>query len=152
MRMKARKGHGRDVAQIAAMLIFLRVDKHGHSSRKSTENLRWHYTCKNFDSATNNCTAYETRPSMCRDYPYGQSYIEKGYLPRAEGQCNYRDCTRRCAPEKPIEVHHDSGEKEMDETGMREPVLHTTPEGVLPDAPPLALPPLLQGGVEGEAT
>ncbi len=29
------------------------------------------YTCRHFDG--NNCTAYETRPSMCKRYPYGRA-------------------------------------------------------------------------------
>lgn len=40
----------------------------------------WMYTCKNFDTVAGNCTIYETRPNMCRDYPYGRA-------------CRYRECT-----------------------------------------------------------
>lgn len=28
------------------------------------------YTCRFFDLVTKNCTTYETRPNMCRGYPY----------------------------------------------------------------------------------
>lgn len=38
------------------------------------------YTCKNYDKEVRSCTAYETRPKMCSDYPYGNS-------------CNYKTCT-----------------------------------------------------------
>ena len=39
-----------------------------------------HYTCRHFDSATNNCTNYERRPSMCRNH--GVAY-----------PCKYDGCT-----------------------------------------------------------
>jgi Fe-S-cluster containining protein len=38
------------------------------------------YTCKHLDRTTDNCTIYEDRPGMCRDYPY-------------RGSCNYAECT-----------------------------------------------------------
>ncbi len=31
-----------------------------------------HYTCRFFDRDTRLCTAYESRPDMCRDYPNGK--------------------------------------------------------------------------------
>ena len=31
------------------------------------------YTCKYWDEITLKCTIYETRPRMCRDFPYGES-------------------------------------------------------------------------------
>lgn len=30
------------------------------------------YTCRHWDEQTKLCTAYEDRPKMCADYPYGQ--------------------------------------------------------------------------------
>lgn len=36
------------------------------------------YTCKNFNTETNDCGIYETRPRMCRDYPYGDSCRVQG--------------------------------------------------------------------------
>lgn len=30
------------------------------------------FNCKNFDTTTRLCTIYETRPRMCRDFPYGK--------------------------------------------------------------------------------
>lgn len=96
-------GWKRDIAMIADMFVFLRVDKQEHGMRAPTGKMLWHYTCKNFDPVTNNCTAYDARPAMCRDYPYGNPPHSHGYKPRAEGQCNYRDCTRRCTPPKPLE-------------------------------------------------
>ncbi len=31
-----------------------------------------YYTCKHFDEPSGNCGIYETRPKMCRDFPYGK--------------------------------------------------------------------------------
>jgi len=31
----------------------------------------WIFTCRHFDEAAGNCTAYALRPRMCRSYPYG---------------------------------------------------------------------------------
>lgn len=39
------------------------------------------YTCRHFDEA-GDCSIYESRPNMCREYPYG----------RAQG-CQYAGCT-----------------------------------------------------------
>lgn len=41
------------------------------------------FTCRHWDEATRLCTAYEQRPWMCRDYPYG------------------RTCERACGYEQP---------------------------------------------------
>lgn len=30
-----------------------------------------YFTCRHWDELTRLCTAYEDRPTMCRDYPYG---------------------------------------------------------------------------------
>ena len=38
------------------------------------------YTCKHHDPKTGDCTIYDIRPAVCRDYPYGR-------------KCNYRACT-----------------------------------------------------------
>lgn len=52
------------------------------------------YTCKHFDRTTRNCTIYDIRPQMCRDYPsYGVGT-----------RCNYNACTwqsqRELTPEQ----------------------------------------------------
>lgn len=39
---------------------------------------QWACTCRHFDGA--NCRAYDSRPRMCRNYPYG-------------GPCAYPGCT-----------------------------------------------------------
>jgi Fe-S-cluster containining protein len=45
------------------------------------------YTCKNFDTATRNCTVYESRPPMCSRYPhYGD----------ASRKCENPNCTYTC--------------------------------------------------------
>lgn len=31
-----------------------------------------HFTCRHWDETTRLCGAYESRPAMCRDYPYGR--------------------------------------------------------------------------------
>lgn len=50
----------------------------------------WFYTCKHFDTLRGNCTIYDHRPAMCREYPDGST-------------CNYAACTwgekRRLKPE-----------------------------------------------------
>lgn len=51
------------------------------------------YRCKLFDAKTGNCSIYEIRPQMCRDYPY-------------RGTCNYAQCTweeRKAKKETPAE-------------------------------------------------
>ena len=75
-----------DFEQIANMVIFLRNGTSEHGDRQ------WHYTCKNLDRATGNCTVYETRPKMCKDYPYRATLLKKD----GDGACaTYRGCTMR---------------------------------------------------------
>lgn len=69
-----------EAAQIAAMVRFARVCKVGElgpGGKPALEDFEV-WTCSNFDGQ--NCTAYEARPSMCRDYPYGRP-------------CEHADCT-----------------------------------------------------------
>jgi hypothetical protein len=40
----------------------------------------FYFTCKHHDIASGDCTNYEQRPAMCRDYPYGRP-------------CEHTDCT-----------------------------------------------------------
>ena len=42
------------------------------------------YTCKHWDEETRLCSAYEDRPKMCRDFPYGQICEH----------CNWTNCDR----------------------------------------------------------
>lgn len=41
---------------------------------------RFTYTCRHFDQPSGNCTIYDDRPEMCRNYPYGR-------------RCEDPDCT-----------------------------------------------------------
>lgn len=47
------------------------------------------YTCKHLDRKTGDCTIYEIRPQMCREYPYS-------------GLCNYAGCTWEERKVKPL--------------------------------------------------
>ena len=38
----------------------------------------YYYTCKHFSAATGDCTIYERRPQVCRDFPYGRPCEFKG--------------------------------------------------------------------------
>lgn len=43
----------------------------------------WWYTCKHYDRESRNCTIYEQRPAVCREYPsYGR-----------DTKCFYANCT-----------------------------------------------------------
>lgn len=56
-----------------------------HIGESASKNGNW-YTCKNFDKETRNCKIYNTRPRMCRDFPYGiLSEIDKT-------KCYYKSC------------------------------------------------------------
>jgi Fe-S-cluster containining protein len=68
-----------DGAQIADMLIPLtpKQAKERHVAFGGTHDwMKWkdrghHFTCKNWDEDTRLCRIYEDRPTMCRDFPYG---------------------------------------------------------------------------------
>lgn len=68
-----------DIHLIYPMLIPLGTLKET-AEGDPTENENHLYTCKHYDTNTGNCTIYEHRPSMCRDYPYKRA-------------CNYKSCT-----------------------------------------------------------
>jgi Fe-S-cluster containining protein len=64
---------------IADMLVPLtdkqakeRADKFGIGAIHPPGKGRAFFTCKHWDEDTRLCTAYDKRPSMCRDYPYGK--------------------------------------------------------------------------------
>lgn len=80
---RERASRAYDGEQIAEMLIPLtpkeareRYERFsGTKARPGTftwEARGHHFTCKNWDEETRLCTIYEDRPTMCRDYPYGQ--------------------------------------------------------------------------------
>jgi Fe-S-cluster containining protein len=72
LRMRATDG-----VQIADMVIPLRRIVAGaevpNGSQASCEPTGggWVFTCKHFDLVNRDCGIYETRPGMCRDFPYG---------------------------------------------------------------------------------
>jgi Fe-S-cluster containining protein len=86
--VSARKGLITDIHLIAPMVVYL---GYGPVPWKKVvpddeellggKRRKFHiYTCKHFDKKKRECTIYEFRPMMCRDYPYGKG-------------CNYAACT-----------------------------------------------------------
>lgn len=74
-----------EIMQIERMFVALSdpvVDPNTGLRTKFAWHAREHhdYTCLNFDARRGQCTAYETRPLMCVNYP-------------DTGSCHYRDCT-----------------------------------------------------------
>lgn len=61
-----------DIQQIAAMVIPI-------EEAKGEGVPGYWYTCKNWDTETRLCTIYETRPQMCRDFPYMDPCINCGW-------------------------------------------------------------------------
>lgn len=51
-----------DGRQIVTMVIPLELGPRGQL-----------FTCRNLDAAGIDCTAYDTRPAMCREFPYGRA-------------------------------------------------------------------------------
>ncbi len=88
-----------EIEKINDMVIFIRADSNKQMARdKDRPRARvYRYTCKHFDTKTNNCMNYENRPRMCSDFPYGKE--------NADGSCDYPGCTRRCdqVPEVNVE-------------------------------------------------
>jgi Fe-S-cluster containining protein len=59
-----------------------------------------YYTCRHHDAATGNCTTYETRPRVCRDFPfYGAGY---------RNRCRYKTCTWEEARNPPVAMDRQS--------------------------------------------
>lgn len=79
-----------DIEVIAPMVIYLGYKKYPVQLVRPPEKPeKVHlYTCKHLGAKTNNCTIYEHRPLMCRDYPY-RSF------------CNYNACTWTSRKQKP---------------------------------------------------
>lgn len=73
-----------DIEIIEPMVIYL--GKHNYDPQLGTpvDAPMHHYTCKNFDEASGDCRIYETRPGMCRNFPY-------------DGSCRFRGCTSEFA-------------------------------------------------------
>lgn len=67
--------------QVANMLVSLGEDFVGpcrHSYGPTGARSYW-YRCRNYDTESRLCTAYDSRPDMCRNYPYRST-------------CRYLDC------------------------------------------------------------
>jgi Fe-S-cluster containining protein len=65
---------------IADMLVYIgpRADDGRHM-----------WTCRHFDFSSGNCGAYDMRPRMCSEYPYGKT-------------CEHAECTRDHVEPDPI--------------------------------------------------
>lgn len=73
----------RDIIQIEGMVVYLGpfyANPVEDQVIEGFDHLLHFYTCRNFDGA--NCRIYDSRPEMCRDYPYGRP-------------CTYAACTRK---------------------------------------------------------
>lgn len=91
LQRKAAKGELQDGAYIADMAIPLTVEeararaaKFGGNPRILKRNAGHHFTCRHWDEKTKLCTAYDARPKMCSEYPYGE------VCGLADGCCNYQ--------------------------------------------------------------
>lgn len=64
---------------IADMLVPLRAIASGTvlPTGKSADGVPsgggWVFTCRHFNTTSNDCEIYRSRPAMCRDYPYASS-------------------------------------------------------------------------------
>jgi Fe-S-cluster containining protein len=81
--LQEKKGSAEDGEQIAAMVVYVGLR---HTSTESNEgvppaNPLHFYSCSNL-LPSGDCGVYETRPEMCRGFPY-------------EGECGYTACTAR---------------------------------------------------------
>jgi len=70
-----RRSDREEAAKIADMLVPLGEEVRGGR-------LQTVYTCKHHDAASGDCTIYDDRPRMCRDYPYRRA-------------CEHAECTMR---------------------------------------------------------
>lgn len=80
-----------DVHIVALMLIPLGEQTHDIDGHAFEGGPRMMFTCKHFDKEKGNCTIYEHRPQMCREYPYRNS-------------CRYEGCTYVAEPRKPDDI------------------------------------------------
>lgn len=60
------------------------MDRHASAEvREQVLSRGYYYTCRHYNRKTGDCMAYDRRPKMCREYPYGRG-------------CEYPGCTRTC--------------------------------------------------------
>src|SRR3954467_12700015 len=71
----------KQLQQVAGMVTHLETETVYHPTlpKLKTGEKNW-YTCKNYIKETHSCGIYETRPNMCKEYPYGSP-------------CQYKTCT-----------------------------------------------------------
>lgn len=77
-----------DIHLIYPMVFYLGDDAPGVEHINEPVFSGYRYRCKHWDPATRDCTIYEIRPQMCRDYP-------------GEAGCNYAACTWQSSRQKP---------------------------------------------------
>lgn len=61
-----------------------RAAKFGGNPRILKRKAGHHFTCRHWDEETRLCGAYNERPAMCSEYPYGN------VCELADGCCNYQ--------------------------------------------------------------
>jgi len=49
-----------------------RAGQFGSSAEPKWDSRGHHFTCRHWDEKTRLCKAYDARPAMCRNYPYGE--------------------------------------------------------------------------------
>lgn len=71
----------KQLQQVAGMVVYLEygINPDSRTPPSPTRQGHW-YTCSNFNKETRGCNIYQTRPDMCRDYPYSEP-------------CDYKTCT-----------------------------------------------------------
>lgn len=72
-----------EVLMVTTMLVPMGIQsrKNPVTGTQGTMDRHW-YTCVYFDEDSGDCTVYEDRPLLCRNYPYG-------------GACDEPDCTAK---------------------------------------------------------
>lgn len=96
-----------DIQIVAEMVISIspsREKLESHIGESAGKNGNW-YTCRNFDKETRNCKIYDSRPRMCRDFPYGilaENDKTKCYYKSCNG-CQNKDSINYETPEQYIE-------------------------------------------------
>lgn len=90
-----------DIHLIFPMLSYLGQDVMPRQVRRvEPDPDRHYYSCKHWDQETGDCTIYEHRPQMCREYPY-------------RGKCNYAACTWKSKKQKPSTPKERAAERRL---------------------------------------
>lgn len=83
-----------DGEMITSMVEF--IESMPKDADKPDGDMIYWYSCKNWDAKSGDCTVYETRPRMCRQYPYGKA-------------CAYDGCTWKSGPEETKQFRREKG-------------------------------------------